>query len=196
MSDLRNALNEINKELQLLSEDAKDAGEVLLAALASLAEGHAPQSEWVADIAEMHHKFGVNEVITNLDKDKLLSFIDFRLKFLQEELDEAKNAHARLTSLQTSEILAASRTASATEAGDDIVDAMVDLCVVAIGTLDALEVDADEAWSRVMDANMKKTPGIKPSRPNPLGLPDLIKPAGWVAPQHADNIGLLEKLAS
>jgi hypothetical protein len=42
---------------------------------------------------------------------------------------------------------------------------------------------------------MAKEVGIKEGRPNPLGLPDLIKPAGWVAPDHADNTGLLEKLA-
>jgi len=32
---------------------------------------------------------------------------------------------------------------------------------------------------------------VKESRPNPLGLPDLIKPAGWVAPSHAANHGIL-----
>jgi predicted HAD superfamily Cof-like phosphohydrolase len=66
---------------------------------------------------------------------------------------------------------------------------MVDLCVVAIGTLNAMAVDAYEAWDRVHEANMQKEVGIKPSRPNPLGLPDLIKPAGWVGPTHKDNIG-------
>ncbi len=41
---------------------------------------------------------------------------------------------------------------------------------------------------------MAKERGIKPERPNPLGLPDLIKPAGWVAPSHADNHGLLTEV--
>ena len=77
---------------------------------------------------------------------------------------------------------------------NEIVDAMIDLCVVAIGTLDAFKVDAHKAWTRVLDANMQKEPGIKASRPNPLGLPDLIKPEGWTAPSHLDNIGLLRKL--
>ena len=70
---------------------------------------------------------------------------------------------------------------------------MIDLCVVAIGTLDAYQVDCLEAWNRVLDANMAKEIGIKHSRPNPLGLPDLIKPEGWIAPTHADNVGLLAK---
>ena len=36
-------------------------------------------------------------------------------------------------------------------------------------------VDAYTAWDRVHAANMTKQVGVKPSRPNPLGLPDLTK---------------------
>ena len=39
---------------------------------------------------------------------------------------------------------------------------------------------------------MNKELGIKETRPNPLGLPDLIKPPGWKGPDHRDmegNIG-------
>lgn len=133
---------------------------------------------WPADIEDMHTKFGVNNVIRTLPKEKLAKFLEFRLNFLQEELDEAKKAAVSGDLAQA----------------EDIVDAMIDLCVVAIGTLDAFDVDSYEAWNRVHSANMKKEPGIKASRPNPLGLPDLIKPAGWVSPQHSDNIGLLKNL--
>lgn len=127
---------------------------------------------WPADIEDMHNKFSVNTVIRNLDKDKLAKFLEFRLNFLQEELDEARNA----------------------KSADDIVDACIDLCVVAIGTLNAFDVDAYTAWNRVHEKNMQKEPGIKASRPNPLGLPDLIKPKGWTSPIHVDNVGLLTKL--
>jgi hypothetical protein len=41
---------------------------------------------------------------------------------------------------------------------------------------------------------MAKKTGVKESRPNPLGLPDLIKPEGWVGPEHKDNVGLVSKL--
>ena len=125
--------------------------------------------DWVRDNAELHRKFGINSAVRAMDAQKLHEFLSFRLRFLQEELDEAKSA-AR---------------------AEDIVDAMVDLCTVAIGTLNAFDVDAHEAWKRVHVANMAKELGIKPQRANPLGLPDLIKPAGWVAPAHADNVGLL-----
>jgi predicted HAD superfamily Cof-like phosphohydrolase len=61
--------------------------------------------------------------------------------------------------------------------------------VVAIGTLDAFGVDAQRAWDEVHKANMTKQPGVKESRPNPLGLPDLIKPEGWTGPDHDNNTG-------
>jgi hypothetical protein len=127
---------------------------------------------WVKDMQDMHAKFGVNTVVRGLDKAKLSAFIQFRIKFLQEELDEM----------------------IVSDNGDDTVDALIDLCVVAIGTLDALDVNAYTAWDRVLEANMAKEVGIKASRPNPLGLPDLIKPEGWTAPSHADNVGLLSKV--
>jgi len=128
--------------------------------------------DWVQDIHEMHTKYGVREVVSKFDANKLDTYLTFRANFLQEELDELKTA----------------------KNADDAVDALIDLCVVAIGTLDAFGVDAYMAWDRVHKANMNKEVGIKESRPNPLGLPDLIKPEGWTAPTHVDNTGLLEKI--
>lgn len=128
--------------------------------------------DWVQDIKAMHDKFGVNPVVRNMDKEKLYAFLEFRVKFLQEELDEIKKA----------------------QAPDDVVDGLIDLCVVAIGTLNAFDIDSYEAWNRVHSANMAKQVGIKASRPNPLGLPDLIKPEGWTSPTHDDNTGLLPGL--
>ena len=52
-----------------------------------------------------------------------------------------------------------------------------------------LEEDSEKAWNAVHDANMVKSPGVKAERPNPFGLPDLIKPEGWVGPSHEDNHG-------
>ena len=138
---------------------------------------------WVNDIAEMHAKYGVHPVVNKFDRDKLEAFLKFRIDFLQEELDEMRKA---VVDRQAEKI-------DATKAADDTVDALIDLCVVAIGTLDAFNVDSHKAWDRVLQANMNKQVGIKESRPNPLGLPDLIKPEGWKAPTHEDNVGLLFK---
>lgn len=129
-------------------------------------------TNWVEDIAHMHDKYGVHGAIEKFDAEKLKAFLTFRANFLQEELDELKTA---------------------TNA-DDVVDALIDLCVVAIGTLDAFRVDSYKAWNVVHEANMNKEVGVKASRPNPLGLPDLIKPEGWTAPTHADNVGLLKEV--
>ena len=78
-----------------------------------------------------------------------------------------------------------------TESGDseEVVDGLIDLCVFAIGTLDVFGVDANKAWDAVYKANISKEPGIKPGRPNPFGLPDLLKPEDWQAPSHEDNHG-------
>ena len=160
-------------------------------------EDIAASGDWVADNFDMHVKFGVHEAVDKLDREKLLKFIEFRLNFLQEELNEAKAAFANLADIEAkTDIDPAYRDKLVTENGEDIVDAMVDLCVVAIGTLNAMAVDAYEAWDRVHEANMTKEVGIKASRPNPLGLPDLVKPAGWVAPTHEDNIGHFHRFTS
>jgi predicted HAD superfamily Cof-like phosphohydrolase len=128
--------------------------------------------DWVQDINDMHTKYGVREVVQKFDQEKLAKFLEFRTNFLQEELDELKTA----------------------KNADDVVDALIDLCVVAIGTLDAFQVNSYKAWDAVHYANMRKNVGIKESRPNPLGLPDLIKPEGWTAPTHQDNVGMLDKI--
>ena len=130
-------------------------------------------TNWVCDIADMHDKYGTNEAVRKLDSEKLRKFLEFRVAFLEEELTELKDNMNN---------------------PEEIVDALIDLCVVAIGTLDAFEIDSYKAWNEVHKANMNKEVGVKESRPNPLGLPDLIKPEGWTAPSHAGNHGLLTKM--
>lgn len=129
-------------------------------------------SDWANDIYTMHTKFGVKEWFeANKDnKDLMDKYLRFRLSMCKEELDE---------------------TLDAIEAKDpeEIVDGLIDMCVFAIGTLDVFGVDANSAWDRVYRANVAKNVGVKEGRPNPFGLPDLIKPEGWVAPDHTGNHG-------
>lgn len=133
--------------------------------------------DWAGDINEMHSEFGFHDSVEDMDSERLKALLEFRLQFLEEELGETREA-------------------ARSSMPDEVVDGLIDLCVVAIGTLDLFGVDAHEAWDRVHEANMSKERGIKEGRPNPLGLPDLIKPAGWVAPEHEDNVGLLAEVAS
>jgi len=124
--------------------------------------------DWVHDICEMHKHYNVYEKLSHLSNEDLKKFFEFRLSFLEEEMAELRTA----------------------ETSEDVVDALIDLCVVAIGTLDLFQVNPYVAWNEVLEANMNKRVGVKESRPNPFGLPDLIKPEGWQAPDHTGNHGL------
>lgn len=127
----------------------------------------------------MHSKFGVRDAVRGLSSERLKKFLEFRVNFLEEELNELKDNLGN---------------------PEEIVDACIDLVVVALGTLDAFGVNSYKAWDEVYRANMAKEVGIKPERPNPLGLPDLIKPTkethgyDWVPPSHKHNYGILTNL--
>ena len=119
--------------------------------------------DWVKDMRDMHTKYGVRdwmqEQINTGNRENLKKFLEFRINFLEEELNETKSAFKYGNA-------------------EEIVDGLIDLCVIAIGTLDAFGAKGYEAWDE--------------TRPNPLGLPDLIKPPGWKGPDHRDmegNIG-------
>ena len=129
----------------------------------------------IQDIKDMHKQFGVKSKVASLPPEQLREFLNFRFRMLEEELiHEGKKAVAEGNP-------------------EEVVDSLIDLVVVALGTLDAFEVDAQTAWDEVLRANLCKKPGVKESRPNPFGLPDLIKPKGWKAPDHAGNYGIIPK---
>ena len=132
---------------------------------------------WVKDINEMQYKYGVHKWMhdNREQPDNLRKYLEFRIDFLREELDETE---AALVSMDS----------------EEIVDGLIDLCVVAIGTLDAFGVDPYKAWDEILRANLSKEVGVKPERPNPMGLPDLIKPEDWEGPDHSDNHGKLNNI--
>lgn len=130
---------------------------------------------WVLDIEKMHEHYGVKAKLATLSPELLREFIKFRVSFLAEELAELQEAITWHDSEET-------------------VDALIDLCVVAIGTLDLFGVDSHAAWNEVLAANMNKEVGVKASRPNAFGLPDLIKPEGWQPPNHEGNHGRFSEL--
>jgi len=127
-------------------------------------------TNWVADIYDMHSHYDLRKRFESFTEEEKRLFLEFRANFLQEELDELK---ANMNN------------------PEEVVDALIDLCVVAIGTLDTYGIDAHKAWDEVLYANMSKQVGIKEGRPNPLGLPDLMKPEGWQPPDHSGNHGRL-----
>ena len=131
-------------------------------------------NDWVNDMKLMHEKFGVHDWFqaNKENKDLMDKYLRFRLSMCKEELDET------MTAIESKD-------------PEEIVDGLIDLCVFAIGTLDVFGVDANQAWDQVYKANMVKSPGVKEGRPNPFGLPDLIKPEGWKSPSHEGNHGNL-----
>jgi hypothetical protein len=133
-------------------------------------------SDWANDIYMMHNKYGVRDWFeaNKDDKELMRKYLMFRLLMCQEELHETMQAVNSGNS-------------------EEIVDGLIDLCVFAIGTLDVFGVDANVAWDEIYKANMNKKPGVKPGRPNPFGLPDLLKPGGWTPPSHEGNHGDLDK---
>ena len=130
-------------------------------------------TNWFKDMQDMHKKYGVDKWMDEEKKSdwsRLNKYMDFRIGMMQEELDETRQAFKDNNP-------------------EEIVDGIIDLCVFAIGTLEVFGVDANKAWDQVYKANMSKEVGIKEGRPNPLGLPDLVKPDGWQGPSHEGNHG-------
>lgn len=125
-------------------------------------------STLLEDIEDLTTKYQFREDHFDIDK------LNFRVTLLQEELNEIQHAIG-------------------SAAADEVVDGLIDLVVVALGTLAIAGVDTQEAWDQVQRANMAKVRGIKPGREQSGGF-DLVKPPGWQPPSHRDNTGKLEAL--
>lgn len=94
---------------------------------------------------------------------------EFRIKCLREEIQEFEDA----TTLA------------------DQLDALVDLVVFALGTADRAGMAQvfEEAFARVMLANMQKKVAKSASDSKRGFKADLVKPAGWAAPNLKDLVG-------
>ncbi|RLC08225.1 MAG: hypothetical protein DRI24_23680 [Deltaproteobacteria bacterium] len=95
-----------------------------------------------------------------------------RIEFINEEIEELEEAHITFDK-------------------PEMLDALVDIVVVAMGTAILMGWDFDEAWKRVHDANMAKEVHWRDEgdagtdRDMPV---DLRKPEEWVAPNHEDLV--------
>ena len=124
-------------------------------------------NELLTLIKQMHSKFGISN-----DKQTLLSEEEktFRVACLKEEIRE----------FEESETMA------------DSIDALIDLCVFAIGTVErmgCLEI-FEECFKRVMTANMSKSIGnaTKEREGTKSFQLDLVKPVDFKAPNFDDLI--------
>ena len=119
-------------------------------------------------IIEMHRKFGLDdgvEIPRHLDADER----NFRIVAMQEELDELTEA----TTLA------------------DQLDALVDLQVFLLGTVYRMGMADiyDEAFQRVMNANLEKSLAGDATQSKRGFKRDLVKGPNWAAPNLKDLVG-------
>lgn len=120
-----------------------------------------------ADVLEFHRRFNVpvSTVPRLLRPDEY----KYRLEFLLEELNEFRAAHER---------------------GDlaEAADGLVDLIYVAAGTALWMGLDLRAHWRAVQRANMLKVPVARAGDSKRQHPHDVVKPAGWVPPDHRQII--------
>jgi predicted HAD superfamily Cof-like phosphohydrolase len=122
------------------------------------------------DVLDFHEKFGVPLA----PKHTLLEgeTLKFRLDFLQEELNELREAH------ETGNL-------------EDAVDALIDLEVVLHGTSQFMGISQEayqEHWDAVHEANMAKERCTDASQSKRGTSLDIRKPMDWTAPDHGPII--------
>lgn len=122
----------------------------------------------IQDDAAMQKYYGMDKFPFDADK------LEFRMDLLLEEFHELINAKADKNA-------------------EEVVDALIDIIVIATGTLSLAKVDVQKAWNEVYNANMNKLVGVKPGREQSDGF-DLYKPEGWIGPDHSDNHGVLDEI--
>ena len=114
-----------------------------------------------SDIVTFYEKFG----LTKADYPILLDnqTMDFRINFLQEELDEIKQGY------KDKDIA-------------EVADGLVDLVVVAMGTAYLMGLPWDWLWDEVLRANLSKERVVNAGESKRGSSLDLKKPDGWKPP--------------
>ena len=118
-------------------------------------------NKFLKDIEDFHKKFGISYFgVPRKLPDELK---EFRIKFMQEELDEYKFC-------------------SKNNDLAGMLDALVDLAYVLFGTSHMHGFPFEKAWDRVQFANMKKVraKNAKDSKRN--NSFDVVKPKNWEPP--------------
>ena len=121
-----------------------------------------PAFDPFGDIIDFHEKYQL--AYDGPPRELPGDMADFRGKFMLEELTEY----------------------AAAENLADKLDALVDLCYVALGTCYLHGMDFNEAWRRVQSANMTKVRAQVSSDSKRGSTWDVIKPANFVPPNLTD----------
>lgn len=130
------------------------------------------------DVQDFHAKFGVPVASSPTIPDN--ETYKFRRKFMQEEIDEFEAAYLDLKVGVITEA----------QALHEMADALVDLVYVAMGTADMMGLPWQKLWDEVQRANMSKVRATDASQSKRGSALDVVKPEGWVAPNHYPALGL------
>lgn len=146
-----------------------------------------PVFDPLADIEEFHTKFDLPALhpMGALDKETM----EFRRKFLQEELDEWWK-HQCAAYDETTRPLLDRDEANYTFHLEEVLDGMIDLAYVLFGTvyLHGFQDVFAEGWRRVHAANMAKVRAELDTDSKRGSTLDVVKPAGWEKPTHTDLV--------
>lgn len=162
---------DIQKEIENIQRTAKSPLEIQLKTMGLLCKCLVAQKvspdQYMQDIADFHTKFGLpyNAGPRLMTPD----MAQFRIKFLQEELDEFKDAIAKNDLEQQ-------------------FDALIDLVYIALGTAYLQGLPFQKGWQRVHSANMKKERTNDPKKSKRGSSLDIVKPPGWTPPSLTDLV--------
>ena len=119
----------------------------------------------INDIEKFHAKFNLE--YTGKPQVLAADVAQFRIKFMQEELDEYKKAVAESDM-------------------EGQLDALVDLVYVALGTSYLSGFPFQAAWDEVHGCNMRKVKAGPNGEGSKRGSPhDVVKPEGWKGPDYS-----------
>ncbi|MCA1806347.1 MAG: nucleoside triphosphate pyrophosphohydrolase family protein [Actinobacteria bacterium] len=116
------------------------------------------------DVGDFHRKFELSTFPDNCAPNLLNEdLFEFRLRFLEEELQEFKDGY---------------------KAGNlaEVADALIDLVYVAMGTAHFMGLPWQELWEEVQRANMTKERASSVESSKRHHHFDVIKPPGWTPP--------------
>jgi predicted HAD superfamily Cof-like phosphohydrolase len=116
-------------------------------------------------VQQFHRKFGLEPIGKDLPED----VSDYRLGFLQEELDELAKGYKE-------------------NDREQVLDALIDLVYVALGTADLHGFDFNAGFARVHAANLRKERASSADASKRSHALDVIKPPGWAAPELRDLV--------
>jgi len=116
------------------------------------------------DIVAFHNKFRIPQS-EGPSLELADGLLDFRVKFMKEELDEFAEALALGNDVQA-------------------FDALLDLAYVVMGTAFVCQFPWQDGWDTVHAANLTKRRVDHESESKRGSIYDIVKPEGWVSPER------------